>query len=49
MATIVRVGYILLNRVKLCGKISSTKLNLSNSFAPHLSLPCVRGGGTAKP
>jgi len=24
-------------------------LNLSNRFAPHQSLPCAKGGGTAKP
>ena len=29
----------------LRGIISSTNLNLSNRFAPHQSLPCVRGGG----
>ena len=25
------------------------ELDLTNGFAPHLSLPCVKGGGTAKP
>ena len=44
-----RHGSALVVPLCLAEIIICSNSNLSNSYAPHQSLPCVKGGGTAKP